>query len=132
MIECAKQTEPIEVLRTGFRRSLEVKIVDPANQRLVRGDSAIGSLPKVAVGGNEARNDPLSVRIKYLVGSYAGRRITWAHCENRSVCSNDKIAREWIALLRSHRKDASIFDQKLSRCGDESGWKADDDRQETQ
>src|SRR5271170_3974101 len=130
MIQRAEQTEPVKVFGIGFRRSLEVKLVDPANQRFVGSNSAIGGLPKMTVGGDKARDDPFSMRIKHLVGSYASRRITCTHREDRSIVSNDKIARERIALLKSHRKDTGIPDQKLSRCGDKSGRNADDNREE--
>src|ERR1700722_5026299 len=57
MIQRAKKTEPVKVLRGRFESSAIVNIVDPREERLIGSEAAICGLPKMAVGGNETRYD---------------------------------------------------------------------------
>jgi hypothetical protein len=69
----------------------------------------------MAVGGNEAWNDPISMRVEYLCCTQARRGIACGNGDNGSIFSNDQIAHKWFALLGSHGKQACVLDQQLGQ-----------------
>lgn len=85
----------------------------------------VRGLPQVAVGGDKAWNDPISMRVEHLRCAQGSGRVACGNSHNGSIFGNDEIAREGIALLGSHGKEACIPNQKLGRGGKKSGGRAD-------
>ena len=54
------------------------------------------------------------MRIQYLTRGDVSWRIARTHYGDGSIFSDNQIAREGIATLRSHREDVRVPDQKLS------------------
>src|ERR1700761_699348 len=82
-------------------------------------------LPKVAMCGDEAGNDPISMCVEYLRCTEIGRWIAGSDGNNGSIVRNYQVAHEGIVLLGSHRKEPRIFYQQFGGGGEKSAWITD-------
>ncbi len=115
VIEAAEKGEPVLVVGGGFRGVGGVEVVDPAVKGLVGGEAAVGGLPEVGVGGDEAGEDVVAVGVDRGGGVERGGWVAGGDGEDGAVGRDGDVAVDGWALGvdgAGHGHDVGVGDEE--------------------